>query len=67
MNTKKNKIHTYRHTFVLRLWQEHDPAADNPDPQRIVLENPQTGARQRFQSLSQLFIFLETVNSNSKR
>lgn len=63
MSSQKSNDHTHQHhVYVLRLWQEHDPVADKPDPQRIILENPQTGARHRFHSLVELCAFLETVN-----
>jgi len=50
----------FHYIFLLRLWREQDSSAKDPDPLRIILEDPRNGTRHSFASLSSLVTFLET-------
>lgn len=49
----------FHHIFLLRLWRDQDSAAKDPDPLRIILEDPRNGVRRSFTSLSTLMNYLE--------
>jgi hypothetical protein len=53
-----NGSNLYR-VFLLRLWREHDPAAPEPAPLRIVVEKPGDGERISFPTLQAMLIYLE--------
>ncbi len=51
----KNSQQTDYHAYLLRLWREGQQM-----PWRAMVEDPHTGQKQNFASLSRLFAFLET-------
>lgn len=46
------------HRFILALWQEADPPADDHASWRFSLEDPHTGQRLGFAEFDQLIAFL---------
>ncbi len=55
---------TQHHSYLLRLWREHDSVAHLAGPLRVVLIDPTTGEQRSFTSLIALAAFLEMTTQD---